>query len=145
MFSERPIRAGWMIDGSGGRVQKNVLIRIKDGFFQGIRSFPTGEMKPSAFSDLSGCTILPALADAHVHLIMSGTPDQDRRKQQLNERFQQVRETISFHLKQWVAHGVLAVRDGGIYWFWILIHEYVLVLSFAERSLYSLFEVFLIY
>ena len=113
MFSERLIRAGWMIDGSGGRVQKNVLIRIKDGFFQEIRPVPTGEMKPSAFSDLSGCTILPALADAHVHLIMSGAPEQDRRKQQLNERFQQVRETISFHLKQWVAHGVLAVRDGG--------------------------------
>lgn len=113
MFSERLIRAGWMIDGSGGRVQKNVLIRIKDGFFQEIRPVLSGEMKASAFSDLSGCTILPALADAHVHLIMSGTADQDRRKQQLNEHFQQVRETISFHLKQWVAHGVLAVRDGG--------------------------------
>jgi len=113
MFSERLIRAGWMIDGSGGRVQKNVLIGIKDRFFQEIRPFPSGEMKPSTFSDLSGCTILPALADAHVHLIMSGTADQDQRKQQLNERFQQVRETISFHLKQLIAHGVLAVRDGG--------------------------------
>ena len=113
MFNERPIRAGWMIDGSGVRVQKNVLIRIKDGFFQEIRPFPSGEMRPSTFSDLSGCTLLPALADAHVHLIMSGIADQDRRKQQLNERFQQVQETISFHLKQLIAHGVLAVRDGG--------------------------------
>ena len=113
MFSERPIRAGWMIDGSGVRVQKNVLIRIKDGFFQEIRPFPSGEMRPSTFSDLSGYTLLPALADAHVHLIMSGTADQERRKQQLNENFGQAQETISFHLKQLIAHGVLAVRDGG--------------------------------
>ena len=113
MFSEKLIRAGWMIDGSSVRAQQNVLIRIKDGFFQEIQPFSSGKMPPSAFSDLSGCTLLPTLADAHVHLIMSGTADQDRRKQQLNERFKQVRETISVHLKQLIAHGVLAVRDGG--------------------------------
>ena len=113
MFRERWIRAGWMIDGSGVPVRKNVLIKVKDGFFEEIRPFPSGEMKPSNFSDLSGYTLLPALADAHVHLVMSGTADQDRRKQQLNENFEQARETISFHLKQLIAHGVLAVRDGG--------------------------------
>ena len=63
--------------------------------------------------DLSGYTLLPALADAHVHLFMSGTADQKRRKQQLNEGFKQARGTISRHLGQLVSHGILAVRDGG--------------------------------
>jgi len=113
MSYEKPVLAGWMIDGAGGPIQENVLIRIKDGFFEEIRPFSIEPMKPSTFMDLSGYTLLPALADAHVHLFMSGTVDQERRKQQLNEGFQQARETISRHLGQLFAHGILAVRDGG--------------------------------
>lgn len=113
MSYEKPILAGWIIDGSGAPIQENVLIRIKDGFFEEIRPFSIEPMKPSSFMDLSGYTLLPALADAHVHLPMSGTADQKRRKDQLNEGFQQARETISKHLGQLFAHGVLSVRDGG--------------------------------
>jgi len=69
--------AGWLIDGSGAPVQENVLVSIKDGFFDGIRPFFIEPMKPSTFMDLSEYTLLPALADAHVHLFMSGTVDQE--------------------------------------------------------------------
>ena len=113
MCRESLIRAGWMIDGTGARAQENVLIRIKEGLFQEIGPFPPDEMKPGNFLDLSDCTLVPALADAHVHLFMSGTGDQNRRKEQLDESFTRVRETISRHLRQLIAHGVLAVRDGG--------------------------------
>ena len=102
-----------MIDGTGAPVQENVLVSIKDGFFDGIRPFSIEPMKPSTFMDLSEYTLLPALADAHVHLFMSGTVDQEKRKNQLNAGFQQARETISRHLGQLFAHGILAVRDGG--------------------------------
>ena len=102
-----------MIDGTGARAQENVLIRIKEGLFQEIGPFPPDEMNPGNFLDLSDCTLVPALADAHVHLFMSGTGDQNRRKEQLDEGFKRVRETISRHLRQLIAHGVLAVRDGG--------------------------------
>lgn len=113
MSYEKPILAGWMIDGTGAPVQENVLIRVKDGFFEEIRPFSIEPMKPSTFMDLSGYTLLPSLADAHVHLSMSGTADQERRKRQLSEGFQKARETISHHLGQLFAHGILAVRDGG--------------------------------
>jgi imidazolonepropionase-like amidohydrolase len=113
MFDEKKILAGWMIDGTGAPIQKNVLLGIKDGIFEDIKTLPMGSMKPSALMDLSEYTLLPGLADAHVHLFMSGTGDQSKRKQQLNEGFHRVKETISRHLDQLLAHGVLAVRDGG--------------------------------
>ena len=113
MLCERLIRAGWLIDGTGAPVRENVLISVRNGFFEGIRPFSADTLKPSSFLDLAGYTLLPALADAHVHLFMSGTADQTRRKQQLNEGFQLARETISRHLKQLFSHGILAVRDGG--------------------------------
>jgi imidazolonepropionase-like amidohydrolase len=113
MSYEKPILAGWMIDGTGAPIQENVIIRIKDGFFEEIQPFSIEPMNPSTFMDLSEYTLLPALADAHVHLFMSGTVDQEKRKNQLNEGFQQARETISRHLGQLFAHGILSVRDGG--------------------------------
>ena len=63
--------------------------------------------------DLSLCTVVPALMDVHVHLFMSGTVDLKRRKEQLSDGFERIQETISRHLEQLIAHGVLAVRDGG--------------------------------
>jgi len=113
MFDEKKILAGWMIDGTGAPIQKNVLLGIKDGIFEDIKTLPMGSTKPSVLMDLSEYTLLPGLADAHVHLFMSGTGDQSRRKQQLNEGFHRVKSTISRHLGQLLAHGVLAVRDGG--------------------------------
>ncbi|MBW2709390.1 MAG: amidohydrolase family protein, partial [Deltaproteobacteria bacterium] len=70
-------------------------------------------MNPSALVDLSECTLLPGLIDAHMHLFISGTADEEKRKKQLNEGFNQTRKTISRHLGQLFAHGILAVRDGG--------------------------------
>ncbi len=114
MNGEKRILAGWVIDGTGAPIQENVLLNIEDGFFKQIQKFPVGTHNPSPPSmDLSGCTLLPALADAHVHLFMSGTDDQDTRKNQLKKNFSQVRKTISRHLDQLFSHGVLAVRDGG--------------------------------
>ena len=78
MFGERAILAGWMIDGTGAPFQENVLLGIKGGIFEGIQPFFKGSMKPSTLMDLSGYTLLPGLADAHVHMIMSGTWDQRR-------------------------------------------------------------------
>jgi imidazolonepropionase-like amidohydrolase len=113
MICEKMVLAGWMIDGTGAPIKKNILLGIKDGKFEEIQPFFVGPMKPSAIMDLSEYTLLPGLADAHVHLFMSGTGDQLRRKRQLNEGFHRVRSTISRHLDQLLAHGVLSVRDGG--------------------------------
>jgi len=113
MLGEKRILAGWLIDGSGAPAVENVLITIKDGVFKEIRKTALDGMNPSAFVDLSGCTVVPGLMDAHVHLFMSGTVDQNRRKEQLSEGFEKIQKTISRHLRALIAHGVLAVRDGG--------------------------------
>jgi len=113
MFDERSILAGWLIDGTGAPFRKNVFLRIMKGVFHEIRPFSFGTMTPPGLLDFSGYTLLPPLADAHVHLFMSGTVDPDRRKRQLNQDFRRVKTTISKHLEQLVAHGVLSVRDGG--------------------------------
>ena len=113
MSGDKTVLAGWLVDGSGAPAQKNVLITIKEGVFGRIREAPTAGTKPSDFVDLSEFTLVPVLMDAHVHLCMSGTVDSKRRVQQLGEDFEGARKTISRHLGQLLAHGILAVRDGG--------------------------------
>jgi imidazolonepropionase-like amidohydrolase len=66
--------------------------------------------------DLSACTVLPALVDAHVHLTMSGSADPKRRQGQLEMGAHTAAATIARHLGQHQTHGVAAVRDGGDHW-----------------------------
>lgn len=113
MTGKKIILAGWVIDGTGGPVLENVFLHLENGFFKEVSSFEGGAPESSAYLDLSGHTLLPGLVDAHVHLFMSGTDDENRRKQQLKEGFHSAKGTISRHLRQLLAHGVLAVRDGG--------------------------------
>jgi imidazolonepropionase-like amidohydrolase len=115
MVSSSFILAGWLIDGTGGSIRSNILIHIEDGVIASLKKVRSDE--PAAIHmqvlDLSHCTILPALVDCHVHLTMSGTVNEEYRKRQLGFTFEQARSAIADHLLEHLAHGVLAVRDGG--------------------------------
>ncbi len=113
MLREKSILAGWVVDGTGAPAQKNVVITIKDGIFGKIRKIPEAGGKPSTLVDLSQYTLVPGLMDAHVHMCMSGGVDPKKRRQQLKEDFEGAKRTISRHLERLLAHGILAVRDGG--------------------------------
>ncbi|MCG6878939.1 MAG: amidohydrolase family protein [Deltaproteobacteria bacterium] len=113
MSAEKIILAGWMMDGTGAPAREKILVRIGRGVFEEIRPFSDGAVNPSELLDLSEYTLLPALVDAHVHLSMSGTVDQNIRKRQLDDDFETAKKCISRHLAQLLAHGVSAVRDGG--------------------------------
>ena len=113
MFGDKTVLAGWLVDGSGAPAQEKVLITIEEGGYGRIQKASTAGTTPSGLVDLSEFTLVPGLMDAHVHLFMSGTVDPERRRQQLNEDFEGVRKIISRHLAQLLAHGILAVRDGG--------------------------------
>ncbi len=63
--------------------------------------------------DFTDCTILPGLVDAHVHLSMSGTTDPETRQWQLDADYAGMAPVISGHIRDLLAHGVVAVRDGG--------------------------------
>ncbi len=107
------IIAGWLIDGRGGPIQKDMLLHVKNGHIDYIKKARQDDFDRTDILDLSLCTILPCLIDSHVHLFMSGTDDQKIRKLQLDAPFYDAKDVISCHLNQHLSYGVIAVRDGG--------------------------------
>jgi imidazolonepropionase-like amidohydrolase len=107
------VRAGWLIDGSGGPVQEDILIGVSQGRFTRVEPFADSISPGVHFRDCSSHTILPTLIDAHVHLAFSGSKDPDLRKRQLQPTIDESRVSISQHLKEYAKYGVLVVRDGG--------------------------------
>ncbi len=108
------IRSGWLIDGSGGPVQKNMLLRVENGAFTSISPFKEGDApNPDTVTDLSSCTILPPFVDCHVHLSMSGRTDLQTRQERGRPDFKTISTRIAEHIHHHFTHGILAVRDGG--------------------------------
>jgi len=107
------IHAGWLIDGTGGPVQKNVLLHIRHHTIQSIETASKAARRPSSFQDLSEYTLLPGLVDCHVHLFMSGTDNIAARKRQLEAGYDELKAVISAHIARQLSCGVRAVRDGG--------------------------------
>lgn len=107
------IRAGWLIDGSGGPVLKDVLLEFKDERIFAIHPSIPSQTETGDIIDHRDCTLIPGLIDSHVHLFMSGTEDIEVRKHQLEAEFGEARGVISIHLKQYLSFGVVGVRDGG--------------------------------
>ncbi len=107
--------AGWVIDGTGGPIRRNVLMRIRKGAVASLRRARPGEIESEdvPLLDLSGCTVAPGLVDCHVHLTMSGTNDPKLREEQLDYAFARARPVVADHLRRHLLHGVAAVRDGG--------------------------------
>ncbi len=111
---KRYIKAGWLFDGSGEAAGRNMLITIEDGRIAAIEEeHELADAESAALTDLSHCVILPVLIDSHVHLCMSGTIDQEFRKQQLEASYEQLAPLIEEHLRHYFSHGILALRDGG--------------------------------
>jgi imidazolonepropionase-like amidohydrolase len=109
------IRAGWLIDGRGGPVRRNVRMAAKDGIIASLNdALPEPEgAAPEAIPDLSGCTVIPGLVDSHVHLTLSGSADEEFRKRLRAAAYESIRRVIGGHLQEHLNHGVVAVRDGG--------------------------------
>ena len=108
------IRAGWVVDGTGGPVLDNVLLKIVGGQFESIQpSAPLTEVDPTLVTDLSHCTILPPLVDSHLHLFMSATTDSEVRNRQLVSDCEELSPAIKRHLHDLFSHGILGCRDGG--------------------------------
>jgi len=113
MSGIKNIYVGWLIDGTGGPVRKNIGLQIENGRIISIndsfaRDSPVGET-----TDYGSSTILPCLVDSHVHLCMSGTDDPVAREKQLGAGFDEIKGLITQHIKRHLSYGILAVRDGG--------------------------------
>ncbi len=110
-YSSATVLAGYLIDGSGSDAKKNICIKIENGKFSKIRDIESRDYKNQNLIDLTDYTIFPALIDCHVHLFMSGTDNQEIRKQQLTADFSHIKNVIKKHIKQHMQNGVMAIRD----------------------------------
>ncbi len=110
------VRAGWLIDGSGGPARPNVRMQLAGGLIRSIEGMgpcdPPGAVAVPEV-DMRGCTVIPGLSDSHVHLTMSGAPDESLRARLREAPFEAVRGIILENLRAHLRHGVVAVRDGG--------------------------------
>jgi imidazolonepropionase-like amidohydrolase len=109
----RHILVGWLIDGSGGPVRRQVLMTWKESALVSLKEAQHEDLEGSPVEDFGAFTVLPGLVDAHVHLSMSGTDDPETRKGQINVSFDQARTKIEHHITQNIMRGVVALRDGG--------------------------------
>jgi imidazolonepropionase-like amidohydrolase len=112
MADARFIVAGSLIDGSGGEVQKNVFLAVRDGIITAID--PVERLSHgdgAAIDDFSHCTILPPLVDCSVSLAQS--PSVDRRVRLQAEMAGPVEKAamVGRHIRYCHAYGVLGVAD----------------------------------
>ena len=106
------IRAGTLIDGTGGAPVKNAVILVQGGR---ITAAGTNVTVPSGATviDLSGFTVLPGFIDAHVHLIGHIIGDGDWQHQGLVESSAQRALLGAAHAQQTLEAGFTTVRNVG--------------------------------
>lgn len=79
MAEKRFVRAGTLIDGLSDAVRRDVLIVAERDRIVEVRSYREGDVPEGAwFLDLADASVLPGLIDAHVHVLGSGEPGEDR-------------------------------------------------------------------
>jgi imidazolonepropionase-like amidohydrolase len=109
----RRILVGWLVDGTGVSIRRNVLMTVAEGTLVSLAEVRPDDFLIGELADMTSFTVLPGLVDAHVHLAMSGTEDGRDREAQRNASFEQAEIRIQGHLSEYIRHGVVAVRDGG--------------------------------
>jgi imidazolonepropionase-like amidohydrolase len=107
--------AGWVIDGSGAPAKADMLVRVDDGLITSIEHIGRHELNATSidYEDLSECTLLPGLVDCHVHLTLSGTDNEEIRREQTGYAFAQNEPLIGKRIRRHLSCGIMAVRDGG--------------------------------
>ena len=108
------ILADRLIDGTGGALVPDAIVAVADGrvaaVFQG--QVPDGAVPPGAETlDCRGCTLLPGLIDAHVHLNLPG--DGTILEDAMREGDGVLTATAAFAAARALQSGITTVRDMG--------------------------------
>jgi imidazolonepropionase-like amidohydrolase len=105
---------GRLIDGTGSEIKKDIFMTTEKGHISGMRPFFRGDAVPGeSWCDLSDCTVLPPLIDAHVHLAISADSERDRTNDSRTTAYESIKPSISRYIRDCMAYGVMGVRDGG--------------------------------
>lgn len=79
MTTTLSVRAGTLIDGNGGPPRSDVLVSCDGDRIVRVEPYRADRVDPNArLIDASDSTVLPGLIDAHVHILGSGEPDENR-------------------------------------------------------------------
>ncbi|MDF1614855.1 amidohydrolase family protein [Desulfurivibrio dismutans] len=106
------ILAGNLVDGSGGAVQRRVLLTVDNGVIAAIDAGAEVPVGASNFVDLSHCTIVPPLVDCSV--VLARSPSLGLMKDQRHlANGAELEALLARHLYDCHSHGVLGVADGG--------------------------------
>ena len=106
------VHCGWFIDGSGSPPGRDVVLDIASGRIQGIHPADSSA-GGTELLDRRGFTVIPPLADAHVHLHLSGRCDAVLRQRQLEADGERLGHEMDLRMRRHFRRGILAVRDGG--------------------------------
>ena len=107
---QQAIHAGWLIDGLGGPIRRDVVLLLDQGKIAEIVEAGTWH---GPVLDLSRATILPPLIDSHVHLWLSASADPEYRAKQCQAAPEEIVTQIRQNLDYCLAHGILVARDLG--------------------------------
>ncbi|MDR3089537.1 MAG: amidohydrolase family protein [Desulfobulbaceae bacterium] len=109
---QRLIRVGWLIDGLGGAIRRDVTLGVADGKIVSITE-TADQRGDEPHLDLSRATILPHLIDSHIHLWLSASTDPEYRARQCQATPEAITAQIKQNLGYLLAHGVVVARDLG--------------------------------
>ncbi len=113
---KKRFRVGWMVDGGSAETPGEQLLTVENGLITKIEPWSDSlGVAAEELTDLSFCTILPPLTDAHCHLCISATTDLAVREKQLASSCEELLPALKQHTGDYLSHGVFAVRDGGDY------------------------------
>ena len=109
------LRAGRLIDGTGSDPIEDAVIIVEDGRIvaagRSAAVAEAGRVGDAVERDFAGCTILPGLMDAHVHLVRSAGPDPTYDVRHENDYILMLR--CAKNSRDLLRAGVTTIRDVG--------------------------------
>ncbi len=111
MDGTRDILAGRFIDGSGVKVRRNILLKIKDGNIIALQP-AVSVPRNTPVDDLSHCTVVPALVDCSVSLVQSPSVNGVRlflKGEEIADQVDMQEDMLARHTRYCSAHGILGV------------------------------------
>lgn len=108
------VYADQLVDGSGAAPVSDATVVVEDGLITEVssgRADPAAETDGSRVLDYRGCTLLPGLIDAHVHMNQPGNGTSFEESMAQGDSF--LGASVAFAARRALEAGITTVRDVG--------------------------------